>query len=327
MCRQGIISLDRKDDVSVYLATVASAYSTTQRDGFGFSYYNEDSHSIVTHKTKMAARRWILENQPHIETNALIFHTRTATGGGVNDLASHPFQSKSISLSHNGVLQNYDKMKKYLEEEKGAKFKTTVDSEIILHAYKTFGWKFIDVFNEFGVTGYMALQILEYPNKISVYRTSFAEYGLAKLNGGYLGASDSTIIPVKRIEPDTVYHILDGELLNKEKVAEFSGYGGTKYRWSGNYGVSSSVVDDYYDDYESRKIKNSQVAYQSAQKYYDSMNKTTVYAKARKENGYIGTIMRGRIEYDMFEDNAGKIRYIEVGSKNEPDKDWEDYAD
>ncbi len=76
-----------------------------------------------------------LENEvPEISSNIGIGHTRWATHGGVNKKNAHPHVDckGKIAIVHNGIIENFKKLREELEI-KGHKFTSDTDTEVIAH--------------------------------------------------------------------------------------------------------------------------------------------------------------------------------------------------
>lgn len=74
-----------------------------------------------------------------LKGNPGIGHTRWATHGEPNDINAHPHFDcqKKIAVVHNGIIENYASLKKWLED-RGHKFVSQTDTEVIPHLIEEF---------------------------------------------------------------------------------------------------------------------------------------------------------------------------------------------
>jgi glucosamine--fructose-6-phosphate aminotransferase (isomerizing) len=71
-------------------------------------------------------------NLKDLKGNVGIGHVRWATHGIPNSVNAHPHSSDSVSIVHNGIIENSTLLKKFLIN-KGHKFKSQTDTEVIVH--------------------------------------------------------------------------------------------------------------------------------------------------------------------------------------------------
>jgi glucosamine--fructose-6-phosphate aminotransferase (isomerizing) len=134
-------------------------------------------------------------------SNIGIAHTRWATHGIPNEVNAHPHVdcTGNIAVVHNGIVENYQSLKKKLERE-GHIFKSQTDTEVIAHLieefYKIYGDIEIAVRNLFfEVKGTFGLAIMTSydPDKIIVARRG-SPIAIGVGNGENITASDPTAI-------------------------------------------------------------------------------------------------------------------------------------
>ena len=102
-------------------------------DSSGIAVYNNDKISVVKTKGRIVNLENRLKNK-EIQGSLGIGHTRWATHGEPSDINSHPHsnETETISIVHNGIIENYMSLKEELIQ-KGYKFQSDTDTEIIVH--------------------------------------------------------------------------------------------------------------------------------------------------------------------------------------------------
>lgn len=134
---------------------------------------------ILIQKAKGALK--VLEEQvskEFIKGSIGIGHTRWATHGEPSDINAHPHTnvSGSIAIVHNGIIENYAKLKEQLQAQ-GVVFKSQTDTEVIAHLVNHFYEETKDIFQAIKkalskLEGSYALGVIckDYPDRIITAR-------------------------------------------------------------------------------------------------------------------------------------------------------------
>ena len=210
MC--GIIGYIGKKNALPILINGLKSLEYRGYDSAGIAYFANNKIEIIKEKGK------VLELEKKIdfskESNIGISHTRWATHGIANETNAHPHSCEKITLVHNGIIENYEILKKELKE-KGYNFYSETDSEVIAvllnDLYKENN--IIDAINKTKekLKGSYALAILcsDHHDKIFVLRKD-SPLIIARDNKGSFVASDV---------PAFLEHTNKYSILNEDEIA------------------------------------------------------------------------------------------------------------
>ncbi len=132
MC--GIVGYIGEEQAAPILLDGLSKLEYRGYDSAGIAVYDGE----VIRVAKAAGRLKVLDALTHggeaMPGTAGIGHTRWATHGAPSDQNAHPHfnESESIVVVHNGIIENYIKLKKLLEK-RGYHFISETDTEVVAH--------------------------------------------------------------------------------------------------------------------------------------------------------------------------------------------------
>ena len=131
MC--GITAFSGKEEALPFLLQGLSKLEYRGYDSAGVTLVDKDK--LFTIKTKGRLQNLIDRLDQDTPIGCVgIGHTRWATHGVPSNLNSHPHTNNknTISLVHNGIIENYRELKEQLVA-KGYKFHSETDSEVVVH--------------------------------------------------------------------------------------------------------------------------------------------------------------------------------------------------
>lgn len=125
MC--GIVGYAGKKDAISKIMIGLKSLEYRGYDSSGIAYVKNNKINIIKKEGPIKNLEEKLNYSEEISIG--ISHTRWATHGIANDINAHPHRQGKITLVHNGIIENYDTLKKELIE-KGYVFKSSTDTEV-----------------------------------------------------------------------------------------------------------------------------------------------------------------------------------------------------
>lgn len=256
MC--GITAFSGKEDALPFLLQGLSKLEYRGYDSAGVTLV--DNNKLFTLKTKGRLQNLIDQLDHDAPTGWVgIGHTRWATHGIPSNLNSHPHtnNNNTISLVHNGIIENYRDLKERLLTQ-GYTFKSETDSEVVVHLLDFYYHGNMlealkKVINQ--IQGSYALCIVSTLEPDTIYVTKKdSPLVLGKNEHASFGASD---IPALLDYTKDVYFIEDYEIarLCKDKITFYNIDGTEIYKEITHIPYDSEAAQkDGYDTFMLKEI-------------------------------------------------------------------------
>ena len=280
-------------------------------DSAGIACLTEDGNFVVTKRTgKVKQLEEGLKKGNLIKNcnGSGIAHTRWATHGKPNQVNAHPHidQSGNIVLVHNGIIENYDPIKKYLKSKK-VKFKSETDTEVLV---QLIGYFFNQGKLNFEQSVRAALQRVDGAYGIVVLNKKEPDLMIAARKGSplVLGIKDkeffigSDISPIVKHTQQIIY-LEDAQMA----IVDKDQYKITSINDDVSLPKKVEKIDYKIDDYDKGKFKY--FMHKEIHEQVDTI-KNTIIGRTKKDS----IMLNGLIEYWQEIKQADKIFITACGT-------------
>lgn len=128
MC--GIVGYVGKKDCTKVLLDSLGKLEYRGYDSAGVAVFENGVIRMSKSKGRLAVLEQKLKKEGWINGSCGIGHTRWATHGEPSDVNSHPHGNARVTIVHNGIIENYQKIKSFLEKQ-GYVFESQTDTESV----------------------------------------------------------------------------------------------------------------------------------------------------------------------------------------------------
>jgi hypothetical protein len=314
----GFVSSGKVQDLKKFLMLASTYYSYSNDDGFG--YVLQNGKDMIYFKDNGPAVRYWLNSNIDVIGNQLSFHCRIKASGGLDTDSAHPFVDKdrNIAIMHNGVINNYEDIKKELAE-KGYKFNSDVDSEVLLWSYIEYRDDFIKKLEEKGVTGSIDLIIFD-NGTIRVYSDGDNDFKYFIQDDIIYGASDDRVIrylvssseSIKTIEGGSIVSFKDGKIVDINNIGTVK-----KFNYAVTYGWNNIIQshiykfqdDEFSDEVDALDEKGEEATQLEIEPVQDSYGNT--YTRVKTYEVFHKIIEMERIKDKFIDDYGDKFDSME----------------
>jgi len=280
-------------------------------DSAGVACLTEDGKIVVTKRRGKVIQLEVGLKKSNLIKNCNgsgIAHTRWATHGKPNQVNAHPHkdQSGNIVLVHNGIIENYDPIKKFLKS-KNVKFKSETDTEVLV---QLIGYFFNHGKLNFEQSVRAALQRVDGAYAIVVLNKKEPDVMIAARKGSplVLGIKDKEFFVGSDISPiikhtQQIIYLEDAQMA----IVEGDDYKITSINKDVSLPKKVEKIDYKIDDYDKGKFK-----YFMHKEIHEQVNTIQNTIKGRVKKNSI--LLHGLIDYWQEIKQADKIFITACGT-------------